>query len=192
MDNRLRIMGYLGKNLLRDKSFTMHELSKLLSIPYASFYRTIKRMRDLLVIEDVGRAKIIRLNLENPTIKSYLTIASEEEKKEYLKKQPMIRKISSEIQTKDIVALFGSYASNTQTKSSDIDILVINKDGKKSISFSKYELLFKKKINPIFVTKKEFRLMLREKEENVGKQVLNNHIILKNPEGFWEVVLNAV
>ena len=68
--------------------------------------------------------------------------------------------------------------------------LIINKDGKKTISFSKYEILFKKKINPIFITKPEFTQMLREKEENVGKQVLKKHIILYNPESFWGCVLN--
>ena len=34
--------------------------------------------------------------------------------------------------------------------------------------------------------------MLKEKEENVGKQVLKNHIILNNPEHFWEMVLNGI
>ena len=66
--------------------------------------------------------------------------------------------------------------------------MIINKDGKKSISFSKYEVIFKLKINPIFITKKEFKLMLKDKEENVGKQALYNHIILNNPEAFWECV----
>ena len=65
-------------------------------------------------------------------------------------------------------------------------------DERKSISFSKYELLFKTKINPIFITKKEFRLMLKGKEENVGKQALYSHIILSNPEAFWECVFNGV
>ena len=190
MDNNLKIINYLGKNI--KKSFTMHKLSKLTNIPYASFYRTVKQMKDILKIEEIGKAKTVKLNLTNPIIKSYLTIASEEEKKQYLKKQPIISKIAGEIQTKDVVALFGSYANNTQTGPSDVDLLIINKDGKKSVSFSRYELLFKKKINPIFITKSEFKQMLKEKEENVGKQVLNNHIILNNPEGFWEVVLNAV
>jgi hypothetical protein len=31
--------------------------------------------------------------------------------------------------------------------------------------------------------------MLEEKTENVGKQALNNHIILNNPKNFWECVL---
>ena len=35
--------------------------------------------------------------------------------------------------------------------------------GKKDLSFSKYELLFKKKINPIFINVKEFKNMLKDK-----------------------------
>ena len=190
MDNKLKIINYLGKK--SHKHFTMHELSKLLKIPYASFYRTIQKMKELLVIETMGRAKIIKLNLKSKIIKSYLAIASEGEKREYLQKHPIIRKITNETKTNDIVVLFGSYAENKHTEKSDIDLLIINNKGGKSISFSKYEMLFKKKINAIFVIKKEFQLMLKEKEENVGKQVLKNHVVLKNSEKFWEVVLNVI
>ncbi|MEK6886574.1 MAG: nucleotidyltransferase domain-containing protein [Nanoarchaeota archaeon] len=84
--------------------------------------------------------------------------------------------------------LFGSYAKKTQKETSDIDILIINKKGDKNISFSKYEVLFKKHINPIFITKEEFKNMINEKDENVGKQALRSHIILNNPEKFWEMV----
>jgi len=88
--------------------------------------------------------------------------------------------------------LFGSYAKKKETEKSDIDIMIINKDGKKTISFSKYELLFKIQINPVFITKNEFRLMLREENENIAKQALHNHIVLNNPDKFWENVLNAI
>ena len=60
------------------------------------------------------------------------------------------------------------------------------------MSFSKYELFYKKRINPIFVRKKEFKEMLKDKEENVGKQALKNHIILNNPEEFWKCILNGI
>lgn len=190
MDNKLKIVNYLGKSM--HKRFTMHELSKILKIPYASFYRTVKDMIELLVIEDVGKSKTISLNLENKVVKSYLSISSEEEKKEFLKKQHTIRMLEKDLETDDIVILFGSYAKKEESERSDIDIMILNKDGKKSVSFSKFEMLFKKDVNPMFFTKKEFQLMLKEKEENVGKQALKNNIILKNPEKFWEVVLNAV
>lgn len=190
MDNNLKIINYLGKHV-RER-FTMHKLSKLLQIPYASFYRTIQQMKDLLIIEDVGKSKTTSLNTDNPIIKAHLAISSDEEKKEFLAKQPVIKKIANELDTKDIVALFGSYAKGKETEKSDMDIMVINQDGKKSISFSKYELLFRKKINPIFVTRREFKKMLDEKEENVGKQALKDHVILNNPEDFWGCVLDAV
>ena len=189
MDNKLKIINYLGKNL--GESFTMNQLSKLIKVPYATFYRTLGVMKDLVKIRAVGKSKIVSLNTENPALKSYLTISSDEERKEFLKKQPVINKIALELGTDDIAILFGSYAKGNQRESSDIDLLVINKKGDRTLSFSKYELLFKKKINTIFITKTEFKKMLQEKEENVGKQALKGHIILNNPETFWECVLNG-
>ncbi len=190
MDNSNKIMNYLGKNVGR--SYTMHGLSKLLHVPYASFYRTIQKIKDLLVVETVGKSKTIKLNKDNPVVKAHLIVASDEERKEFLKKNKIIKLIANELDTRDIVVLFGSYAKEKHTERSDIDFLVINKDGKKSLSFSKFELLYKKEINPIFITKQEFKGMLRDKEENVGKQALNSHVILNNPEGFWGCVLNGI
>lgn len=172
--------------------FTMHGLSKLMGIPYASFYRTVQHMNDVLNIEAVGKSKMMSLKTNNPIIKAHLTVSSDEERKEFLKKQPVIKKIASELNTNEVVILFGSYAKGKETERSDIDLLIINKDGGKTIPFSKYEILFKKRINPVFVTGKEFKEMLKDKEENVGKQALKNHIILNNPERFWEMVLDGI
>lgn len=190
MDNKHKIINYLGKN--QNKRCTMHELSKVLGIPYASFYRAVESMKDLLSIEEVGKSKVISLNKHNSVVKSHLAVSSDEERKEYLQKNPVIRKIYQELDTKDIVILFGSYAKEVQTEKSDIDVMIVNKSGNKSISFSKYETLFRIKINPVFITKKEFKLMLKDKEENVGKQALYRHIILSNPESFWECAFNGV
>ncbi len=190
MDNNLKIINYLGK---KDKqSFTMHELSIMLKIPYASFYRTIQEMKDIIITKQIGKAKTIQLNKNTPSTVAYLTISSDEEKKEFLSKQPLIKKITNELNTTDPVILFGSYAKELQHDKSDIDLLIINKDGNKSISFSRYELLFKKKINPIYVTKKEFQSMLKDQQENIGKQVVKEHIILNNPQQFWEYVIHDI
>lgn len=187
MDNNLKIIKYLGKN--QEKRYTMHELSRLLAIPYASFYRTVQQMTDLLEVETVGKSKTLQIKKNNPVLKAYLTIAADEERKEFLKKQPILKKITTELNTNEVVLLFGSYAKGTETEKSDIDLLIINKQGKKMISFSKYELLFKKKINALVITPKEFKKMLHDTEENVGKQAVKNHIILNNPESFWELIL---
>src|SRR3990167_3155798 len=169
MDNKLKIVSYLAKN--QDRLFTMHELSKLVDIPYASFYRTIFKMKDILEIKNLGKSKIVQLYTANRIIQAYLSIASEEEKKEFFQKNVLIKKIFQDIKSNDIILLFGSYAK-----------------GKKTLSFSKAELLFQKKINPIFIDKKELKHMLKEKEENVGKQALRNHIVLNNPLEFWRLL----
>lgn len=188
MDNKLKILNYLGKNI--EENFTMRELSKGTAIPYATFHRTIKEMPDLVIKDRKGNTILVEIKTSN-ALTSYLAVSSIEEKREYLKKHPIIKKIDSEIDTTDIILLFGSYAKEKQIEKSDIDLLIINKHGKKSISFSKYEMLFKKKINPIFVTTKEFKDMLKSKEENVAKQALKNHIVLRNAQIFWEWVLNV-
>lgn len=87
------------------------------------------------------------------------------------------------------VVLFGSRASEKAREKSDIDIVVINKDGKKDISFSKQEMLFKLEINPLFMARKEFTHMLTEKDHNLGHEIMNNHIILQGEECFWSAAL---
>ena len=78
MDNKLKIINFLGKNL--GFSYTMHQLSKTLKIPYASFYRTIQEMNDILRTHQVGKATTVQLNRNNAVITSYLSISSYEEK----------------------------------------------------------------------------------------------------------------
>lgn len=187
MDNKLEVINFLGKNI--GKSFTMHQLSKLLDIPYATFYRTINKMNSMLVIVPVGKSKTVQLNVQNTLTKNYLIISSQEERDAFLKKQPILKKIVDELPEGNYtVLLFGSYTKGTQTQKSDIDFIVINKTGEKIPSFSRYETLFKLTINPLYFTPKEATLMLKDKEENVMKQALKNHIIMYNPELFWDLV----
>jgi len=182
MDNNLKIINYLGKH---DESFTMHNLSSILKIPYATFHRTISQMNNLLLIKPVGKAKVISLS-NNQAVTSYLTVSSFEEKNEFLKHNKLISLLSKELASDNIVLLFGSYADNKQSEKSDIDLLIIN-DGSPSFSFSSFELLYKKKVNPIYLKESEFKAMLRKPDENVGKQAKKNHIVLNNPSAFWEI-----
>jgi predicted nucleotidyltransferase len=188
MDNKLKIINYLAKN---KGKHTMHELSKTLNIPYATFYRVVKKSSDILTTELVGKSKLLSLNKES-ILTSHLAIASDEEKKEFLKKQPLINLIHKDLDTSEVVLLFGSYAKNKPKPHSDIDLAILNKTGNKSFSLNKLEILLNKEINPMFFSFSEFNLMLKDKEENVGKQILKNHIVLKNPQKFWEEILNEV
>jgi len=189
MDNILKIINHLGKTQAR---FTMHRLSAILNIPYATFYRTVNEMKGLIMMQLIGHSKLISLNINNSIVKAYLAISSDREKNEFIIKQPIIKILHDEIDTNDVVLLFGSYAKGKETSRSDIDILVINNHGNRSISFRKNELIFRKKINPIYLSIREFSEMLKQSDENIGKQALKYHIVLNNPIDFWNMVINAV
>ena len=166
----------------------MHELSTLTKIPYATFHRTMSTLSDLVIRTKAGKATMVQLNRKNPLTKHYLIISSKEEADDYLKRQPLLKKISQELPSGDYaLVLFGSYAKGTQTARSDVDLMVINKKGTREPDFSRYETLFKVRINPLYVTRQEFTAMLKDTQENVGRQALHDHIILYNPELFWNL-----
>lgn len=190
MDNTARIINQLGKH--PTEAYTMHELSKILHIPYATFYRTVQRINDLINITPVGKAKTITLK-NNDITHAQLTIASHEEKKAHIKSNRLIKHLNEELpQTKDIILLFGSYAKGKETPQSDIDIMIINKKGESDLQLPKFTLLHDKEVNIMTFTEKEYASMLKGEEENVGKQALKGHIVLNNPKRFWELVLNAL
>jgi len=190
MDNKLKILNFLAKN--SGRAFTLRELSVALNIPYATFHRKIKGMGHLIRVDTIGRAKIPILNLSNPNLVPYLAVSSIEERDEFLRKQPVIRAISGQIPDNATAILFGSYAKGKETKKSDIDLMIFDDSGKTGLSFRESELLFGKHINPIVFTKKEFRAMIWDTKENVGKQAISSHILLSGPIPFWEMVVDGL
>lgn len=181
---------------------TIRKVSLELAIPYMTLSRIIKRLSEqgLVLLQKVGNYRTCQLNLQNPILKHHLIISSEEIAWEYLSKQPLVsilRKTILKYPFSTYTALlFGSYAQNKPEKHSDIDLAFISKN-KAIIQKIKKEMphlekLYETEINILAFTPNQFREMLTSKEENVGKQITKNHIVLYNPELFWEVVLNGI
>ena len=182
--------------------FTIREISLSLKIPYMTLSRLIKKLskRELVKVEKRGNNFLCQINCEYPLLKHHLILASEEITQDYLNQHPIlsiIRKTIFKYASKDYTALlFGSYAKNKPEVHSDIDLAFISKD-KKSVQKIKKELshlekLYDKEINVLIFTPNQFKEMLRTVEENVGKQILKNHIVLYNPELFWEVIFHGL
>ncbi len=193
-----RLLIHLISN--KEQTLTIREISLSLGIPYMTLSRLIKKLseQELIKVEKKGNNHLCRINLKYPLLKHHLILASEEITHNYLNKQPIIsivRKTILQYTPKTTTALlFGSYAKNKQEKHSDIDLAFITKN-KKSLPKLKKELshlekLYNIEINILIFTPNQFKEMLSSTEENVGKQILKNHLILYNPEQFWEVALN--
>ena len=190
MDNLLKMTYILGKNL--GQTITMRQLSKEAGVPYTTARRTINSNSSIIITEEKGSSILCKLNTQHPLIRSYLALSERNAADDFCRKNKEISVIKSELpRASRAVVLFGSRASGKERVKSDIDLLVINNDGKKDISFSKQEMLFKLEINSLFMTGKEFKLMLNEEDHNLGHEIMRNHIILQGEEYFWSVALGV-
>tara|TARA_Y100000310_G_scaffold335186_1_gene416617 strand:- start:396 stop:971 length:576 start_codon:yes stop_codon:yes gene_type:complete len=186
MDNLLKLIQTLGKNL--QNQIPIRQLSKESKIPYTTAHRLIKNNKDIFIIDKKGNIKLCSLNLKDNITKNYLILSERKEAEQFSNKNPEFKVLKKEIPSGDYsLVLFGSRAEGKQREKSDIDLCVINKDGKKNIKFSKFELLFKLEINPIYLKDKEFKQMLKE-EENLAKEIIKKHIVLYGEEYFWNII----
>jgi predicted nucleotidyltransferase len=189
MDNLFKLVYVLGMNL--DNEMTIRQLSIDSKVPYTTTYRLIKLNKSLFNVNLKGNIKLCSLNLEDNITKNYLILAERFEANKFLKKNVVIKALISDlIKGNYALILFGSRVESTHREKSDVDICVINKDGKKFIDFHKFELIHKLEVNSLFFSRKEFKLMLKEKDHNVGKEILRKHIILYGEEYFWNVIWN--
>jgi len=187
MDNLLKLVWTLGKNI--NNEIPIRQLSKESKIPYTTTHRLVKNNKNLFNIAQKGNIKLVSLNLKDSITKNYLILSERNESDSFLKKEPQFRVLKEEVPKWDyLLILFGSRAEGKGREKSDIDLCIINKDGKKNINFSKFELLFKVEINPIYLSNKEFRYMLKEQEQNLAKEIIKKHIILYGEEYFWSLI----
>jgi len=176
-----------GKNL--DNPIPIRQLSKESKVPYTTAHRIIKNNKELFIIDKKGNIKLVSLNLKEDIIKNYLILAERKEAESFFNKNTEFKVLKKELPTGDYsLILFGSRAEEKQREKSDIDLCILNKDGKKNIKFSKFELLFRLEINPLYLKDKEFKGMLKEEEQNLAKEIIKKHIILYGEEHFWNLI----
>ena len=178
----------------KNEELNILKISKELKMDYKNAYSIIKRLEmvSLIKIETFGQSSRVKLNtMVHPLIFE----AEFERRKEILKNKNLAVMLSSfkrAIKSRlYVLLLFGSYAKKTQTKSSDIDLMVICPDG--------LEDAFEKDINrtarsmplplhPLVFSESQFIEMANAKEPNVGQEALKNNVILYGIEQYYEMV----
>jgi predicted nucleotidyltransferase len=188
MEDLLKLIQVLGKNT---DSITTRQLSIDAKIPYTTTLRNINNNKQLFLITKKGNIKLITLNYNDDILKNYLILAERYVAEEFLIKYPELKILKSNLEKGNYsIILFGSRAEETNRKNSDVDLCIINKDGKKNISFAKFESLFKITVNPMFISKLEYEQMLKEKEHNLANEIIKKHILLYGEEYYWNIVWN--
>lgn len=175
------------------KNYSIHELSKILKIPYPQAHRNIQSLikRELVVSQKVGKANII--SLRKDAVKKEYIIAELNRMNKALKKYSILRRVMDDLEKipklQYICILFGSYAKGNPKSNSDVDLLfIIPKD----YDYGKFEMM----THNAFVTGyvdvnigldvSLHEMWSNPSKLNVANEVLKSHIVLRGVEGFLE------
>lgn len=166
------------------KKFYLREISKLTSIALKTTQTTLARLEEenILKSEKRGKNKYFKLNLDNIQTKFYL-LQSEIYKTElFLEKYPQFKTFLKSIKSKMAIVVFGSFAKMTVKRDSDLDLLLIGDE-----KIPKH--LIPNEVHEVKLTKEVFSKSLK-KEEDLIKEIEENHIILNNHSFYinkmWE------
>ncbi|MFH1365524.1 MAG: nucleotidyltransferase domain-containing protein [archaeon] len=181
----------LLKYLIENKSpKSIRAASCAIVVDYKNTHNLVNKLQsDVISKEKIGNINLIKIKL-----KPNQEIFSVENKRaaQFLKENGKLELVRKDVESINypffIVLVFGSFIKKTKTKKSDIDICIIcdNTEESKKL-MSKLELL-PIKLEFHNFTAKEFESMLKTKEENIGKEVVKNNIILYGIENYYNLI----
>jgi len=145
---------------------------------------------------EVGNIILYSVNFDNSTVFSYFDILIKEKESNLVKSSlGIIREELSDIEFSSIV-IFGSYVGGKQKDKSDLDIAIFvnSEEDKKNcqLAIKSIEL---KSILPLdihVITKDEMLQMLKDKYENLGKQISYKHLAIQNPIIFYSIIKEGI
>lgn len=151
-------------------------------------------LKDNIIIEKkiIGGKKVLLKNFypnfESEEGKYVFSLVEFEKRKEFFKNNAGLvgpfRQLASNVKNIKIILIFGSFASYSQTKDSDLDILIlgdkIDKDKLKK-EIERAFVTFNHEISPRIETFWGFR---KNKSEAVYQTIIKNHIIIKGASEF--------
>lgn len=188
METENKIIKYFIKN---KKHKTIRALSTLIKSDYKITHTAVQKLIDkhILLCENIGKSSLCVLNSTYYGPEIY---KAENDRKEYIIKNSMIRSIYKEVAAKlgtsfFIFIIFGSYAKGTQVKSSDIDLMLISNNKKAEERVSEILSLIPAKTHVLVFTEEEFVRMKDSKKANVVHEAMENNIILYGIEPYYKL-----
>lgn len=158
----------------------------------------IKKLKQegVLTERKIGKSGLLMLDMNNETAINYIAVANRLKLAKAAKDS--IKRITDEIALVTpffSLVVFGSYAANRQTHSSDLDIAVfIENDTKKQIEAAANSAVLKSplKTDIHIIPMAEMLEMLANDEENLGKQIAGKHLAVHNPFIFYSILKEGI
>ena len=185
----------------RNSLFTELSISEIMKLSKKKtktwVFNTLKLLtkNNLILSRRKGNLNIYIPNLNNPILVQLLQYLEAQSNLNFSQLK-IITEIIDKLPIKNYALLvFGSYAQNGQTKSSDLDIcfLIENRHLEKRIKpyFNEIRLNYAVEIDSHCITFNDFIEMLLREEENLGKQIFRKHKIFFNSDIYYQLIKEA-
>lgn len=188
MKTELKIIKYFIEN---KKQKTIREIAQQIKADYKITHTAVKRLieKKVLNAQTVGKSSLCSLDEKYFGIDIY---KAENERREKILKNKNMNQLYKEIMSKVkissfVLLLFGSYAKGRQTKSSDIDLLVISNESNFESKISNILSLLPLKTHALIFTEEEFIRMKDSKKPNVIHEAIESNIILYGIEAYYRL-----
>ena len=151
---------------------------------------------ELIKKRGVGNIILYNVNLENSVVFSYFDILIKEKMSNLVKNSLMI--VKEELSNIEFISLviFGSYVEGKQKEKSDLDIAIFvnSVDDKNNceLSMKSAELKSILQLDVHVITKEDMLQMLKDKHENLGKQIAYKHLTIQNPIIFYSILAEGI
>ena len=167
---------------------TIKELQERSGYSYERVHTSLKDLAKKKIVKEQSVGKTL-LYLPDFT-HLYMKLAFEhymaEKVLEFSQKHYIIAKALKEIEESQLVVLFGSYAKKTETKASDIDVLMLEGKNELKAIQTKYGLPFA----PLSIAREEFKKIQKENPE-LWQDLMENGIIIKGAELFYHLAYHG-
>lgn len=151
---------------------------------------------ELVKKKEVGNIILYRLNFDDNAVFSYFNILIKENVSKVV--TSCIKRMKEELGETNFVSIviFGSCAENKRTEKSDFDValFVNSREDKRNceLAIKAAELKCPLTLHAYVITKAEMLQMLKDKYENLGKQIAVKHLAIYNPAIFYSVVQEGI
>lgn len=188
MDNeKLNILKLLIENL--EQQLSIRQIALQRKINYKSAYQAVHKLFKERIVDILrqGNIKLCKFNRHfNATV-----FAVEDHRRQALLKNKNLKVIYQHLKTINqqyILLLFGSHAKNTQTKHSDIDLLLISNQPE---AIKTQMQLLPLPIHLTAISYADFQTMLKSREFTVVSEAVKKNIIFFGGEDYYRMIENA-